>query len=101
MDPSALRAAQGLAGEIDVVLVTAGERRDHGPTDLGGDLPHAAELILGRCREAGLDDVDSQGIELTRQLELLLRRQAVAGGLLAVAESSVEDQDFLAGHTYP
>jgi hypothetical protein len=46
-----------------------------------------------RDREAGLDDVDAQPVELAGDLDLLLRVQRDAGRLLAVPERRVEDTD--------
>ena len=42
-------------------------------------------------REAGLDDVDLEADQLSRDFELLGRRQAGARGLLPVAQGGVED----------
>ena len=52
----------------------------------------------GRDREAGLDDVHAQGVELTSQLQLLLDAHREAGRLLTVAEGGVEDDDRRVGH---
>ena len=57
------------------------------------------EVVRGRDREAGLDDVDAQLVELPREAELLVLAQREARGLLAVAQRRVEDGD--AGLTSP
>ena len=98
VDAGPLRAVHRLARQVDVPLGAAGQRRDHRPPDLRGDLPHAAVVALGRGREAGLDDVHAERVELARESELLLGGEAVAGSLLAVAERGVEDEDVAGGH---
>src|ERR1043166_2535425 len=84
---------QRLAREIDVLVGAARQRRQHRTTHLLRDLLHTA-VIAGRGRrEAGLDDVDVERIELTRHLHLFLGGHGVAGGLLPVAQRGVEDDD--------
>ena len=86
-------APQRLAGQVDVPLVAARQRGDDRAPHLGGDLAHAPVVALGRGREAGLDDVHAERVELPGEPELLLGREAVAGRLLAIAQRGVEDQD--------
>ena len=98
---SAGRTLQRLAGQVDVLLVAAGQRGDDRPPDLLGDLLHAPEVALGGGGEAGLDDVHAQLVELPGEPQLLLGGHRVAGGLLAVAKRGVENQDFPAHRALP
>ena len=54
---------------------------------------HALEVARRRDREAGLDHVHAEPLELRRDLRLLVRLKRDAGRLLAVAKSGVEDRD--------
>ena len=92
-----LRAAgfEGLAGGVDVARRAARQRRDDGPSNLGRDAPHRLGVVLGGDREAGLDDVDAQRVELPGQPQLLVDAHREAGRLLAVAEGGVEDDDVV------
>src|SRR3989442_582649 len=63
-----------------------------GPTLLA-HLAHRLEILVRGDGEARLDDVDVQAGELLRHLELLLRVHGKSGGLLAVPERRVEDDD--------
>jgi hypothetical protein len=72
--------------------------RDHGPAHFGGDLPHAAVVALGGRGEPRLDDVHAERVELPGESELLLGGETVAGGLLAVAQGGVEDEDVRGCH---
>ncbi len=98
VEPAPLGPGQRLAGEVDVPLGASRQRRDDRPPHLGGDLPHAAIVPLRRGREAGLDDVHAERVELPGESDLFLGGQAVAGGLLAVAERGVEDEDVAGAH---
>ena len=54
---------------------------------------HALEVAGRGAREAGLDDVDSEPLELLRDRRLLVRLQRDARRLLAVAQRRIEDRD--------
>ena len=58
---------------------------------------HRLGVGLGRDREAGLDDVDAQRLELPGQADLLLDPHREPGSLLAVAQGGVEN-DQPVGH---
>ena len=64
-----------------------------GRLHLAGDVADGLEVVLGGDREAGLDDVDAELVERSGEAELLLVAEREAGGLLAVAEGRVEDDD--------
>src|SRR5437868_87577 len=93
VDASPGGRAQRLAREIDVLVGAARQRRQHRTAYLSGDFLDAA-VVAGRGRrEARLDHVDVQGIELTRHLYLFLGRHGVARRLLPVAQRGVENDD--------
>jgi hypothetical protein len=96
--PSPRRRPDRLAREIDVPVVAPRQGRDHGPAHFGGDLPHAAVVALGGRGEPRLDDVHAERVELPGESELLLGGETVAGGLLAVAQGGVEDEDVRGCH---
>ena len=88
-------------GRLEVGAMAARQAGDHRPPDLGGNLAHGFGVGRRRDREAGLDDVHAERIELTRQLQLLGRAQRKPGRLLAVAQRRVEDPDVLFVHRTP
>src|SRR5262249_1581360 len=57
------------------------------------------EVALARDREAGLDHVDAEPLELPRERELLADVHAAARRLLAVAQRGVEDP-YAVGHRF-
>ncbi len=91
MDARAVGKLQGAGGHLDVFGLGAGEGSDarlaNGLRD-GGD---GGEVAFGGHGEAGLDDVDAQILKGVRHGEFFLRGHAAAGGLLAVAQSGVEE----------
>ena len=92
------RGPDGLAGELDVALAAAGQRRHRRAFELGGDLAHASVVAFRRRREAGFHDVDAERIELPGESKLFLGGETVPGGLLAVAQGGVEDEDVSGRH---
>ena len=84
MDPFALRGLQRLSGEIDVPLVTAGERGDHRTSDGFRDVLDTAKVALRGCGEAGFDHVHTQRVELPGQAQLAVRGHGVPRCLLAI-----------------
>ena len=102
VNPGPLGVLDGLPGCSNVLLVAAGEATDdgdvsvvvNGVADLLGDHFDGLEVILGGGREAGLDDVDAELGKLPRHIQLLLGGHGGARGLLAVAESRVENADI-------
>ena len=80
-------------GRVDVLERGAGERGDGGVLDGLGDGPDAFEVAGRRDREASLDHVDAEALELGGDLDLLVWLQRDARRLLAVAKGCVEDRD--------
>jgi len=93
MDPRAGRAGERLRARIDVGELGSRERRDGGRPCGGDDAAYALEVSGGRNREARLDHVDAEPLELLGDLRLLMRVQGNAGRLLAVSKRGVEDRD--------
>jgi hypothetical protein len=97
VDAAARRALQRVARAADVLGVTAGQGGDDGSALLGadrvGDGLDRLVVALAGDREARLDDVDLQAVQLLGDLQLLLDVQGDAGGLLAVPQGRVEDAD--------
>jgi hypothetical protein len=58
---------------------------------------HRLEVAVGAGREAGLDHIHPQALELARDAQLLVAGHRGARRLLAVAQGGVED-DELVGH---
>ena len=98
VDAAAGGGFEGLAGGVDVARRAARQRRDHGPPYFRRDPAHRLGVGLGGDREAGLDDVHAQVVELTSQPQLLLDAHREAWRLLTVAEGGVEDDDRRVGH---
>ena len=66
-----------------------------GRCDLAGDGADGFEVAVGGDGEAGLEDVDAEGGELVGHAELFVVVHGAAGGLLAVAEGGVEEDDLV------
>jgi len=82
-----------LTSEVDVPVVTARERGDHGTTHRLGNRQHTPPVALRRAREPRFDHVHPQRIQLAGETQLLLGRHRIAGRLLAVAQGGIEDDD--------
>src|SRR5262249_13541580 len=89
--PGALSVLDRPDGAVDVLLARAGERQHDRARDRLGDAAYRLEVTSGGRREARLDDVDAEMLELACDRELLLDVHGGARRLLAVAERGVED----------
>jgi hypothetical protein len=85
-------------GALEIGAMAARQAGDDRTTDLGGDLADRLGVGRRRDRESGLDDVHTQRIDLTRQLQLFSRPERKSGRLLAVAKRRVEDADVVLPH---
>ena len=97
VDARAVGAGQCLGGARDVAIVGAGQRADRAVLDRRGDGLDGLEVAVARRGEAGFDDVDLHALQLAGDAQLLFTRHGRAGGLLAVTQRGVED-DELVGH---
>ena len=101
MDAGAGGGLDGAGGGLDVLALAAGERGDDGAAHLAGDGADGLGVAIGGDGEAGLEDVDAEGRELVGHAELLVVVHGAAGGLFAVAEGGVEEDDLVRrGHRY-
>ena len=66
-----------------------------GPLDLFGDGIDGVEVALRGDREASFDDVDAHRGKLVRHPQLLVVVHRAAGGLLAVAQGGVKEDDLV------
>ena len=97
VDTRVARPVQRLPCAVDVVLVAAGERGDLHVGDGVGDGMNGFKVAHAGGRETGFDDVHAKAFQLTRHTELFLEVHGSAGGLLAIAERRVENNDAI-GH---
>ncbi len=74
VDPRSRRRSHRLAGEVDVPVVTAGQRGDDGPADTLGDRPDGPPVALGRVREPCFDHVHPERVQLAGETHLFLGR---------------------------
>ena len=93
MDAPALGMLHGLAGAVDVGGVARARPATIAFCTRSAIARDGLEVALGGDREAGLDDVDAHAVEALGDLQLLVERHGGAGGLLAVAQRGVEDED--------
>ena len=92
---------RGRDAELDerlhVGLDGAGEAPDLGAQAGADDELDRAPVVVGDAREARLDPIDAGGIERARDLELVLRHEHDADGLLAIAQRRVVEADGACG----
>jgi len=91
--PGPRSRSHGLTGQVDVPVVAARERGDHGTAHGLGDRPDAPPVAFRRTREPRFDHVHPERVQLSGKTQLLLGRHRIAGRLLAVAQGGVEDDD--------
>jgi hypothetical protein len=73
----------------------AGDRRI---LDRLGNGPDRIEIPVGRCREAGFDNIDTHALKLTGDPQLLFLGHGSAGTLFTVAQGGVENDQVFLGH---
>ncbi len=87
----------GGSGGVDVFVRATRQTGDDRAADLGGDLLDGMEIAVADDRETGLDDIDVEAAQLAGHLHFFAQVHGCAGALFAVAQGSVEDDDFV-GH---
>ena len=97
MDAALGGGLDGAGGGFDVLALAAGEGGDAGAFYFAGDGLDGVEVAVGGDGEASFDDVDAEGGELVGEAEFFGVVHGAAGGLLAVAEGGVEDDDLGVG----
>jgi hypothetical protein len=88
------RADAELDERFDVGLDGAREAPDLGGETGVADQLDGAPVVRGHTRKAGLDPLDAELVQPSRQLELVLGREDDADGLLAVAQRGVVKADL-------
>src|SRR5215469_18170930 len=85
----------GSAGRLDVLALAAGEGGDAGALHFTVDGLNGIEVAVGGDGKTSLEDVDAEIAKLMRHAKLLFVMHGAAGGLLAVAEGGVEEDDLV------
>jgi hypothetical protein len=93
VDAAAGGGLDGTGGGLDVLALAAGEGGDDGATYFAGDGADGGGVAVGGDGEAGLEDVDAERGELVGHAEFFGVVHGAAGGLLAVAQGGVEEED--------
>ena len=75
MDARSLGVLDSLPCGVHIGQHAAGEGRDDRTAHLFGDGPHRLEVARRACREARLDNIHAQPVELPCDFQLLRRRQ--------------------------
>ena len=65
------------------------------PCHLAGDRLHGSEVTFGGDGESGLENVHAKVAKLVRHAQLFFVVHGAAGGLLAVAQCGVEEDDLV------
>src|SRR5438477_9733427 len=91
MNARASRVSQRPYRAVNIAWGTSRQRGDDWTFHGGSDVTDGLCVGVGCDGEAGLDDVDTEPIELTRQPHFFVDPHREAGGLLAVAQSRVEN----------
>ena len=96
MDADSVGGLDGAGGGFDVLALAAGEGGD-----AGAFRPRGRWCEWSRSRpaeamaKAGFDDVDAEVRKLVRHAQLFVVVHGAAGGLFAVAEGGVEEDDLV------
>ena len=90
VDALLLGRGYGLAGGLDIALISPRQAGDNGSSHLLGYEFARLELDLRGDRKAGLNDIDAQNRQLLGNFELLRYRQRCARRLLAIAQGRIE-----------
>lgn len=98
VDAGATCGFQSGGSRFNVLLDGAAQTTDGSIPDDTCYLFHGMEIARTGDREACFYDIDAKRLELQGQFDLFLGIELTTGYLLAVAERSVEDEDFLVGH---
>ncbi len=96
VDAGAGGGLDGARGGLDVLALGAGEGGDDGAAcrpDFAGDVADGFGVALGGDGEAGLQDVDAESGDLVGHAQLFGAVHDASGGLLAVAQGGVEEED--------
>lgn len=95
MDAVAGGGLDSTSGSLDIFAFAACERGDAGAANLGGDGTYGVEVTFGSDGKACFEDVDAEGAELVGHAQLFVEVHGASGGLFAVAEGGVEEDDLV------
>ena len=93
VDAPPLRRFDRFGAAVDVLEGGARQPANHRLLGALGDLVDGGVIAFGGDRKSSLDDIDTHLVEQLGDFELLLMGHGGAGALLAVAQSSVENDD--------
>ena len=93
MDAPARSLLKGLAGGFDVGGDAAGEGTHRSAAQLPGDGGNGLEVAPGGGGKAGFDHIHAHGLQGPGDFHLFRAVEGYAGGLFAVAQGCVEDDD--------
>ena len=95
VDARTVGTLERFRGPRDVPVIGTRQRADGRILDrIGNDL-HCIEIAVGAGSKPGFDHVHLQTLELARNAQLLVLGHRGAGGLLAVAQGGVENDEFV------
>src|SRR5215470_9405037 len=98
MDARPRRALERFPCALDVLRARARQTRDDRPPYGRSNRLHRFEVAVRSDREAGLDHVHTESIELVRHAQLLVDVHAAAWRLLAIPQRGVEHRDPYSVH---
>ncbi len=100
VDAALGRVLQGIAGAADIAVVGARQAADDAVPDRVGDRLDRLEVAVAGGREAGLDHIHAQALQLPGDAHLFVARHGRPGALLAVSEGGVKyDQTVFHGRS--
>jgi hypothetical protein len=95
MDAGTSGSLESLGGDINIIADTAGEGGDAGFAHLVGDALNGFKITGRGDRKTGLDEIDSEALELAGDGELFLGVHAAAGRLFTIAQGGVKDENLI------
>ena len=95
MNARAEGRAHRFGATVDILRGRAGKTRDARALHAFGDREDRLEIAFRGHRETSLDNIDAHRVEEARHLQFLLEGHRGAGGLFAVAQGRVENDDGL------
>ena len=95
VDAALLGRFNRLTGPLNIPCLGARQRADHGVLDALGNRMNRIKIPLRGHGKAGLDHVDTHGIQLIGHQELFIQVHRHARRLLAIAEGGVENDDVV------
>jgi hypothetical protein len=101
VDPALFGAFNCVPCPVYRFVIGMAEGADSGVADFFRDEPYRVEITLGRNGETGFDYIYAKALKLPGYFELFLWVKARTGGLFAVPESSVKNENTFTFHYAP